>query len=296
MNETLEFYCTQSSYTDLGEYSSMIEEMPTDLSEICRIVRNVIEHYHGINKNKIKTRRFLDVDIRFNKEILARVKQLGYNNIQEPIEFENKIIGSCRTQAVLACGILRHMKIPARVRYKYCTYFIEDFNHEQAVVEYWDKEKNCWILIDPAMNYEILEYKNIKIDFDLCHIPDDKSMPVSTAWLDARAGKVDPNLFGAFSNNNKNCGLWHIRVKLLHDLACLNKIEVLEWDRWGATLLFHPLNNEEIELTNFLAHRLNANPIFNEGIYSTMADIENKIKPITGLARSPFLGDYEVIF
>ena len=45
----------------------------------------------------------------------------------------------------------------------------------------------------------------------------------------ARAGEVDPNLFGIFDM----WGLPFIAGNVISDFACLNKVELLPWDGWG---------------------------------------------------------------
>ena len=49
------------------------------------------------------------------------------------------------------------------------------------------------------------------------------------AWIAARAGDVDPDLFGIFDM----WGLSFIAGNVLSDIACLNKVELLPWDNWG---------------------------------------------------------------
>jgi len=47
-----------------------------------------------------------------------------------------------------------------------------------------------------------------------------------------RAGEADPQTFGIFKGDLR--GLWFIARNLVHDLAALNKMELLRWDDWGA--------------------------------------------------------------
>jgi hypothetical protein len=52
------------------------------------------------------------------------------------------------------------------------------------------------------------------------------------AWAQCRAGDADPSKFGIFKGDLR--GLWFIAGNLVHDVAALNKMEMLQWDVWGA--------------------------------------------------------------
>jgi len=52
------------------------------------------------------------------------------------------------------------------------------------------------------------------------------------AWARCRAAKADPSRFGIFKGDLR--GLWFMADNLVHDVATLNKREMLQWDVWGA--------------------------------------------------------------
>jgi hypothetical protein len=72
----------------------------------------------------------------------------------------------------------------------------------------------------------------VKLDFDPYDQPAGKFLNGSEAWLAARAGDVDPNLFGIFDM----WGLTYITGNLVTDFAAINKVELLPWDGWGMML------------------------------------------------------------
>ena len=49
------------------------------------------------------------------------------------------------------------------------------------------------------------------------------------AWVAARVGEVDPDLFGIFDM----WGLGFIGGNVISDFACINKVELLPWDSLG---------------------------------------------------------------
>jgi len=295
-DHVLDYYTVQSKYTDFADFSPFLDDLPDDIAELCRCVRNVIEHFHGVNKHKIKPLRLLDIDIRHNKEIMARINKCGYRDLLHDIAFSDRVVGTCRSQAVFMCGLLREKGIPARVRYKYCTYFVDDFNHEQVVVEYWCSKKNKWLIVDPAMNHAALAEKGITIHFDLCNVPDDKSMSIAEAWQLCRNDQVDPAIFGAFSKESKYCGFAHIRRKLYQDLACINKVEVIEWDRWGVFQNSDEISPKEELYCDYLAMLMNNPNLHGEALYACIEDLNEGVVPITGVSVSPVNSNYDIEF
>ncbi len=47
-----------------------------------------------------------------------------------------------------------------------------------------------------------------------------------------RSGEADASKFGIFKGDLR--GLWFIGDNLVHDVATLNKMEMLQWDTWGS--------------------------------------------------------------
>jgi hypothetical protein len=72
----------------------------------------------------------------------------------------------------------------------------------------------------------------LKLDFDPLDVPADRFVIAGDAWAQCRAGQADPSKFGIFKGDLR--GLWFIAGNLVHDVAALNKMEMLQWDVWGA--------------------------------------------------------------
>jgi hypothetical protein len=50
--------------------------------------------------------------------------------------------------------------------------------------------------------------------------------------MKCRKGEADPSKFGIFKGELR--GLWFIAGNIVKDIAALNKMELLQWDVWGA--------------------------------------------------------------
>ena len=135
---------------------------------------------------------------------------------------EQRVVGTCRHFAVLACALLRHEAIASRVRCGFATYFQATSAVDHWVIELWADGR--WIRVDP----EVLGGDVIDRAADLQ--PDD-FLSGGEAWLAYRAGRIDPNHFGVYGT--ENWGVGEIRGNLIKDLAALNKLEMLPWDEWG---------------------------------------------------------------
>jgi hypothetical protein len=72
-------------------------------------------------------------------------------------------------------------------------------------------------------------------------VPPDRFLIAADAWAQCRAGDADPSKFGIFKGDLR--GLWFIAGSLVHDVAALNKMEMLQWDVWGAM----PRPNEPLQ-------------------------------------------------
>jgi len=136
--------------------------------------------------------------------------------------------GLLRDFATLLCAMVRHRDVPARVRFGFSTYFQPSFNCDHVVCEYWNGEERRWTLVDPQMDGPHCRLNHLT--FDPHDVPHDRLIPAGRAWQLCRTGQEDPDCFGVDSPTR---GLWFIQSYLVHDLAALNRMELLCWDCWG---------------------------------------------------------------
>ena len=117
------------------------------------------------------------------------------------------------------------------------------------MVEYWSDDDLRWVLVDPQM--DDTQRAALSIAFDPLDVPRSRFLSGGAAWQRCRSGSLDPALFGSLENR----GMHAIRCTLIHDLAALNRVEMLPWDRWG--LMLPPdemLSDDDITLLDTVAH------------------------------------------
>jgi hypothetical protein len=104
------------------------------------------------------------------------------------------------------------------------------FAVSHVVAEHWDGSERRWRLVDPSLDDQTIQEKDIS--FDALDVPRDRFLVAGKAWEICRAGQADPNSFG-FEDMR---GLWFVRGNLVLDWAAQNKMELLLWDSWGLML------------------------------------------------------------
>jgi hypothetical protein len=151
---------------------------------------------------------------------------------------------------LLLVARLRAKGIAARGRRGFGTYFNPSYFEDHVVCEYWNASDGRWVLVDPQFD-EVWRAKG-KIDHDVLDVPRDRFLIAADAWAQCRAGKADPSRFGIFKGDLR--GLWFVAGNLVHDVACLNKMEMLQWDVWGAMPRpGEPMQDEQLAFFDRLA-------------------------------------------
>jgi hypothetical protein len=74
--------------------------------------------------------------------------------------------------------------------------------------------------------------KNLHTGYDIFDLPRDQFLVAGDAWQLCRDGQADAEKFGISAGNLR--GLWFAAASVIRDIACLNKVEMLPWDVWGA--------------------------------------------------------------
>jgi hypothetical protein len=143
---------------------------------------------------------------------------------------ERRLPTYCRQFSVLTTALLRMAGVPARSRCGFCPapnarlgagHFLDHW-----WVERWESNLARWVCIDTAIDEQLATA--LRLDFDPRDIPTGKYLSGAEAWQRCRSGEADPMLFGV-------AGMWGagiVRGNVVRDLAALNKIELLPWDKW----------------------------------------------------------------
>jgi Transglutaminase-like superfamily len=240
-------WCPQSAVTRVGAFGPAIDESPSDLFGLRATSRELVAHYLGASdgtSGPITGERLQEVDARYAEIMFARLLELGAPTLSRKRAPEERIAGCCRDFAALFVAMARHKGIPARVRVGYATYFRPGWYLDHVIAEIWDCDTKRWRLIEP----EIGEAMVAKARFDPLDVPADRFVTGPRAWLAARSGQIDPQLFVVASDVQvPYTRSWlSLRHHLVQDLAALNKLEMLVWDQWGILNEEGPLLHAEM--------------------------------------------------
>jgi hypothetical protein len=220
-------------------------------------------------------------------DILVKRNQEAKNKINL---FENKLLGNCRDLSLLICAILRHKRIPARIRSGFATYFSKKKKYDHWLCEYWNEEEKRWQLIDPWMHQINKEIKNLpknfatgmeKLKLNTLDVEPHFFISGADGWFRCNNKKENPKDYGTTEKNLN--GKWFIRDNMIRDLFCLIKMEPLPWDCWG---IMGAKNNKIDENENELLLKT------ADIISSSNSNIENYIDIANNFNKEAFLETY----
>jgi hypothetical protein len=191
---------------------------------IASLVRGLVIQPRDAEGLGIPAARFRTNQIRPARRLVEDLLALDPAPLTSARTPDRRVVGTCRHFAVLACALLRHQGIPARVRCGFALYFQSGKGVDHWITEYRDGERSRWIRLDP----EILGAGVMGNPEELS--PED-FMTGGEAWSALRRGQIDASAFGVPGTGN--WGPAEIQGNAVRDLAALNRVETLPWDEWG---------------------------------------------------------------
>lgn len=228
----LKYYACHGLITDPGEFTMLYRHLPPNIDEIAILIHNITIHFQYLQENGGRNviSRINEIFIRKISDRIRKLQELGVTHIADELPYVKKTICTCRDYALLLCSMLRHIGVPARIRYGFAQYLDYDpsFFFDHTIVEYWDGK--CWKLSERYLTENIKDRFNIF--FPHYDVPRDKFIMAHDAWLLYRKGVLDANKFGN-GYVKRRSGPWYIRNKLIQDLASINKMEMQPFDLWG---------------------------------------------------------------
>jgi len=231
--ESIAYYKPQSALTDPGEFADVLSSLPSSIPQIAETVQGLLLDYEERYKHPVVNERLLDTNLRSAKQILTRLSKLGKSPLTEARPPHDRMLATTSHFVTLFVSIARAKGYAARKRtgfVPYCKDIYAGYYKARDIAEYYDETANKWVAVDPMLDKTAIALNGI--DFDPYNLPADKFIPAAKAWADSRAGKTDPKLY----RNQDVKGYEVLAAALLCDLAGLNKIELLNWDRYGYSL------------------------------------------------------------
>ncbi len=228
MEKNLKFYQEHDIMTEIKTMEDMVSNIPKNIKTIVSYVQNILLHQHWAEAYgvELSDKRKEEPFIRRFEDKLIFLRNVGYNHISDKKQNENKIIGICRDFTIAAVALCREAGIPARARCGFASYFEKGKYIDHWVLEYWNEDKNRWVMVDAQLDY--VQMEALKIDFDPLDISEEYFITGPRAWMMCREGLIEPELFGIF----KWWGYDYLRCNLILDANSLLKSVMQPWDMW----------------------------------------------------------------
>lgn len=233
----LSYYAAQSTFSDPGERAAMLEHVPADLAAMRAAITPLVFHYRGDGdwaENGITPERIAEVDLRYADAMLGTLAELSGAPLGETRVPRERMVGCCRDFTLLFVSLARHHGIPARSRVGFATYFFTGYAVDHVVAEVWDAAEGRWRLVDPELHPGHIDPTD-GVVLDPLDLPRDRFIVAPDAWLRCRDGDDDPAryLVSPFLEIPDLRGWPYLLHNVVHDLAALNKHEMVLWDDWG---------------------------------------------------------------
>lgn len=229
-------WAAHSPITDPGRHAPLLDAVPADPSEVCRVVAGHVSHYVASGLSFSRERR-AELDLRGVEDMLGAILERDPAPLDVPRAPEQRLVGCCRDLTVLAVAALRHHGVPARSRVGFAGYLGEGFWYDHVVLEHFDGVR--WVRADPQL-------PPVHAGLDMRDLDPGAFRTAAQVWLDHRAGRIDEEQILDFGAGPELpfAGAYYVRSYVLLELAHLAGVETLLWDTWGA-MLTRPLRRSD---------------------------------------------------
>ena len=227
----LPFYTEPGRMTSAGQYAALLEPLPSDIGGLAEVAHGLMVHEHmaqGYGLTLTDSDRDT-VHLRHVDQLLGQIVARDDRPLSTAREPAGRVAGNCRHFTVLTVAALRAHGVPARARCGFGGYFGTGMFEDHWVCEYWNADQQRWTLADAQIDDVQREW--FPINFDVTDVPRDEFVIAGQAWIQYRAGTVDPADYGL--SVIKESGDWWIAGNLMRDAAALLNVELLPWDCWG---------------------------------------------------------------
>jgi len=231
--------------TDPGEYAQMYDGLPESLSALCYLIKRqfvhpaILKEYPDVLPEGSENEDTKFITVQQMLEGLLERNPLGLVMDRPPDE---RLLVSCRYHVLLLISIMKHRGIPARARVGFAPYLnAEGKSGCHWICEIWTPSEQRWMFVDPDIK---------RVDF-----PRHEFELAGNAWLKARKGLIQPELYGLGEWRGLSC----IRGELCQDFASILGFEYVYWD---GPPLYHlrmeTIKQKHLELLDTIAHLLQA--------------------------------------
>jgi len=215
--------------SDPGRHAALVAELPADVGALNRVVQGLLIHVdwldaYGVGGDQLRASARTTLPV---ADRLADILNSDARRLTVPRPPQRRSPGTCRDFALMLTSFLRCQGVAARLRCGFASY-LGDGWEDHWICEFWHDATHAWRLSDAQID-EIMTGK-LGIAFDPASVPRASFLTAGEAWLDCRAGRIDPRRFG----HGEATGLWFLRLNVLRDHFALNGAETSAWDDWRA--------------------------------------------------------------
>jgi Transglutaminase-like superfamily len=234
------YWASQSPVTDPGPAGKAIDELPGDLAALRQASSQLVFHYRAggdFAANGVPRERMPEIDTRYADAMFGLVLERGEPTLARERQPPDRMVGCCRDATVFFLALARHKGIPARARVGFAAYFAPGWLIDHVVAEVWDEREARWRLVDPEMAAAWKPTVDGR-PVDWLDLTAHQFVTGPRAWQAARAGTSDPerHVVHPAVTEPITKGWPYLAHHVVHDLAALNKTEMLLWDYWGLQL------------------------------------------------------------
>jgi len=226
------FWAVQSLVTEPGPAAAAIDRLPSDLGALRAASQQLVFHYWADGdwaENGVAAERISEIDTRYAAAMFARLGELADLPLSAARPPRQRLVGCCRDFTVLFVAMARHKGIPARARVGFAGYLIDGRLIDHEIAEVWDGPAGRWRLVEPEIDDDHTDPSD-GTSVDALDVPTGRFLTAPRAWQLARSGAIDPERF--ITPPDLEIWAW-LRHNLVHDLAALNKTEMLLHECWG---------------------------------------------------------------
>ncbi|HEX6446514.1 MAG TPA: transglutaminase-like domain-containing protein [Streptosporangiales bacterium] len=226
MSDGLLDYARPGAFTCFGDAQvPLLAGLPDDPVALCAVAQGLVIQPGDAIAAGVPEQRLAERNIRPMRAVLDLLAARSPRPLTERRPPDERVVGTCRHFAVLACALLRCRGVPARARCGFATYFQPGLALDHWVLEYRHPDEDRWVRVD----VEMLGKPTVERPQDL--VPG-RFLTGGEAWAAYRDGVVDGATFGVYGTEHA-WGPAEIRGNAVRDLAALRGVETLPWDEWG---------------------------------------------------------------
>jgi hypothetical protein len=182
-------YARHSRWSEPGQFGADLAALPADPTALPEIIGGIVLHpLFAPTTPKGKP----GPELRRVADIIEAIISRDGRPMDQPREPENRVLGTCRTHALLACAVLRQHKCPARLRVGFADYFTPGFAEDHWICEY--RDGHIWRRLDAELTANVRQH--CSVSFPSADVPPNRFLTAGSAWIKLRHGERDPSRFG----------------------------------------------------------------------------------------------------